>query len=122
LATLHIANNVLQLDFLPFILISISEITSAEAATTAKFRVNFCVLMSHNSQYVEVFNEKSNFVNRQLYTLGMGINSMRIRLQHPDKTFVGLNSGYWRMPGCWLQVKKKQPYHLHTPLFFVFLL
>jgi hypothetical protein len=55
-----------------------SEIRSAEAATTANFSANFCVSMSHNNQYVEIFNENSNFVNHQLYTLGAGINSMRI--------------------------------------------
>jgi hypothetical protein len=96
-ATSHTADNVLRLDFPPFVLISISEITSAEAATTANFRANFCVSMSHNSQYVEVFNENSNFVNRQLYTLGAGINSMRIRLQRPDGTSAGLNGGDWSM-------------------------
>jgi hypothetical protein len=58
-------------------LISISEITSAKAATTANFCANFCVSMSHNLQYVEVFNENSNFINQQLYTLDTG-NSMRI--------------------------------------------
>jgi hypothetical protein len=57
-------------------LISISEISSTKAATTANFRANSCVSMSHNSQYIEVFNENSNFVNRQLYILGTGINSM----------------------------------------------
>jgi hypothetical protein len=97
LATSHTADNVLRLDFLPFVLISISEITSAEAATTANFRVNFCVSMSHNSQYVEVFNENSNFVNHQLYTLGVGIFRMRIRLQRPDGTSAGLNGGDWSM-------------------------
>jgi hypothetical protein len=86
-ATSHTADNVLQLD--------ISDITSTKAATTANFCANFCVSMSHNSQYVEVFNENSNFVNQQLYTLGAGINSMRIRLQHPDGTSVGLNGGDW---------------------------
>jgi hypothetical protein len=96
-ATLHTANNVLQLDFPPFVLIRISEISSAEAATTANYRVNFCVSMSHNSQYVEAFNENSNFVNRQLYTLGMGINNMWVRLQRPDGTSASLNSGDWSM-------------------------
>jgi hypothetical protein len=96
-ATLHTADNVLRLDFPPFVLISISEISSAEAATTANFRANFCVSMSHNSQYVEVFNKNSNFVNRQLYTLGVGINKMRIRLQRPDGISVGLNGGDWSM-------------------------
>jgi hypothetical protein len=63
LATSHTADNMLHLDFPPYILISINEISSAKAATTANFRANFCVSMSHNSQYVEVFNENSNFVN-----------------------------------------------------------
>jgi hypothetical protein len=53
--------------------------------------------MSHNSQYVEVFNENSNFVNRQLYTLGTGINSMRVQLQRPDGTSASLNGGDWSM-------------------------
>jgi hypothetical protein len=35
LVTSHTANNILQLDFPPFVLISISEITSAKVATTA---------------------------------------------------------------------------------------
>jgi hypothetical protein len=94
-ATSNTADNVLRLDFPPFVLISISEITSTEAATTANFRANFCVSMSHNSQYVEVFNENSNFVNQQLYTLGAGINSMRIRLQRTDGTSTGLNGRDW---------------------------
>jgi hypothetical protein len=45
-ATLHIADNVLWLDFPPFVLISISEISSTEAATPANFRANFCVSIS----------------------------------------------------------------------------
>jgi hypothetical protein len=57
LATLYTINNVLWLDFPPFVLISISEISSAKATTTANFCVNFCVSISHNSQYIEVFNE-----------------------------------------------------------------
>jgi hypothetical protein len=96
-ATLHTADNVLQLDFPTFVLISISKISSAEAATTANFRMNFCISMSHNSQYVEVFNKNSNFVNCQLYTLGMGINSMWVRLQHPNGTSAGLNGRDWSM-------------------------
>jgi hypothetical protein len=78
LVTSYTGDNILRLDFPPYILIMINEISSAEAATTANFRANFCVSMSHNSQYVEVFNENSNFINHQLYTLGAGINSMWI--------------------------------------------
>jgi hypothetical protein len=96
-ATSHTADNVLRLDFPPYVLISINEISSAEAATTANFRANFCVSMSHNSQYVEVFNENSNFVNQQLYTLGAGLNSFRVRLQRPDGTSADLNGGDWSM-------------------------
>jgi hypothetical protein len=96
-ATLHIADNILRLDFPPFVLISISDISSTEAATTANFRMNFCVSMFYNSQYVEVFNENSNFVNCQLYTLGTGINNIRVRLQCPDRTSASLNGGDWSM-------------------------
>jgi hypothetical protein len=96
-ATSHTADNVLWLDFPPYILISINEISSAEAATTANFCANFCVSMSHNSQYVEVFNENSNFVNQQLYTLGAGLNSFHVRLQRPDGTSADLNGGDWSM-------------------------
>jgi hypothetical protein len=94
-ATSHTADSVLRLDPPAFVMISISEITSAEAATTANFWANFCVSMSHNSQYVEVFNENSNFINRQQYTLGAGLNSFRVRLQQPDGASVGLNGGDW---------------------------
>jgi hypothetical protein len=96
-ATSHTADNVLRLDFPPFVLISISEISGAEAATTANFHANFYISMSHNSQYVKVFNENSNFVNRKLYTLGTGINNMRVQLQRPDGTSVGLNGRDWSM-------------------------
>jgi hypothetical protein len=94
-ATSHIEDNVLWLDFNPYVLISIS--SSAEAMTTANFRANFCMSMSHNSQYIEVFNKNSNFVNQQLYTLGAGLNTIQVCLQRPDGASAGLNGGNWSM-------------------------
>jgi hypothetical protein len=51
--------------------------------------------MSYNSQYVEVFNEGSNFVNQQPYTIGRGINTLRVRIQQPDGMSAGMNRGDW---------------------------
>jgi hypothetical protein len=64
LVTSHTADNILHLDFPLFVLISISEISSTEVTTTANFCANICVSMSHNLQYVEIFNKNSQISNR----------------------------------------------------------
>jgi hypothetical protein len=80
-ATSHTADNVLPLDFPSYLLILATELSGADAATTANFHANFCILISHNSQYMKVFNEGSNFVNQQPYTIGKGINTLKVRIQ-----------------------------------------
>lgn len=91
------ADEVLRLDFPPYLIISISEFSPAEVATTYNTRGNFIVSMGTNSQYIEVYNHRNTYDNVSDYTARNGINALVVKLLQPDGSDVDLNGANWSM-------------------------
>ena len=91
------ANYAVQLNFPAYLLITINQINASHTATTSNTRANFCVSMSNNSSFVEVFNTNNTFENESHYSATSSINYLTVTLKKPDSTDADLNGGDWSM-------------------------
>lgn len=96
-ATSHTADNIVRLDYPPYLLISIGDWAPAQLASTSGARSNFCVSMNHNSQYVNVFNQLSGYDNSSFYSSKNGLSKLTVRVTYPDGSAAELNGANWSM-------------------------
>ena len=96
-AVSHTADDVVRLDFPSYLMVGISELASARAVSTSNYRGDFIIPMTVNSQYLELYNHKSNYDNDSDYSAGVTLSRLSIRLRNPDGEAIDLNGAEWSM-------------------------
>lgn len=83
-------DSTIRLDFPAFLLLDIG-LPGGDVITTDHHRANYMVPMANISQYIEIYNRAATFDQLQCYSLGAGVNCLRVRLMKPSGELCDLN-------------------------------